>query len=118
MNWHQHFQYELAHIVSTLFLRSDSTVSRRSGSSIRATKGGSLLTQRPDPNATHTGMHDKTWSKQVVQITGPDDLRETLRGSDIENVQLKPGKMHGSIAHFDLGSLGISMGQFNCGIRM
>ena len=76
------------------------------------------MTQRPDPKETNTGMQDKTWSKQVVQIAGPDDLRETLRGSDIENVQLKPGKMQGSIAHFDLGNLGISMGQFNCGIRM
>jgi AraC family ethanolamine operon transcriptional activator len=77
-----------------------------------------IVTQRPNPNETSTEMQDKTWSKQVVQITGPDDLRETLRGSDIENVQLKPGKMQGSIAHFDVGNLGISMGQFNCGIRM
>jgi AraC family ethanolamine operon transcriptional activator len=60
---------------------------------------------------------NKTWSKEVVQITGPDDLRETLRGSNIENVQLKPGKLQGSIAHFGIGNLGISIGRYNSGIR-
>ena len=60
----------------------------------------------------------ETWSKGVVQINGPEDLREALRGSDIENVQLKPGKMQGSIAHFGVGNLGISIGRFNSGVRM
>jgi AraC family ethanolamine operon transcriptional activator len=64
------------------------------------------------------GIDKETWSKGVVQINGPEDLREALRGSDIENVQLKPGKMQGSIAHFGVGNLGISIGRFNSGVRM
>jgi AraC-like DNA-binding protein len=59
----------------------------------------------------------KAWRKEVVLITGPDDLRETVRGSNIENVQLKPGKLRGSIAHFGIGNLGISIGRYNAGIR-
>jgi AraC family ethanolamine operon transcriptional activator len=62
-------------------------------------------------------MDSKTWSKEVVQITGPDDLRETVRGSDLENVQLKPGKLRGSIAHFGIADLGISIGRYDSGIR-
>ena len=62
-------------------------------------------------------MNSKTWSKEVVQITGPDDLRETVRGSDLENVQLKPGKLRGSIAHFGIADLGISIGRYDSGIR-
>jgi hypothetical protein len=34
---------------------------------------------------------DKTWSIGVVPINGPEDLRETTRGPDIEIVQIKPG---------------------------
>ena len=52
-----------------------------------------------------------------MQITGPDDLRETVRGSDLENVQLKPGKLRGSIAHFGIADLGISIGRYDSGIR-
>ena len=63
-------------------------------------------------------MDLKTWSKEAVQIRGPDDLRESLRGSDIENVQLMPGKLQGSIARLGAGNLGISMGRFNSGIRI
>src|SRR5215469_11817120 len=62
-------------------------------------------------------MHNKKWSKEVVQITGPDDLREAVRGSDVENVQIRPGKLSGSIGHFGIGNLGISVGRFNAGIR-
>jgi len=53
-----------------------------------------------------------------VPINGPEDLRETTRGSDIEIVQLKPGKLVGSIKHFGIGNLGISLGRFNSEVRM
>jgi len=62
-------------------------------------------------------MDNKTWPKEIVQITSPEDLRETLRGSNLEIVQLKPGKLHGSIAHFGIGNLGVSIGRYNSGIR-
>jgi transcriptional regulator GlxA family with amidase domain len=38
-----------------------------------------------------------------VPINGPHDLRETTRGSDVEIVQLKPGKLMGPIKHFCFG---------------
>jgi AraC family ethanolamine operon transcriptional activator len=62
-------------------------------------------------------MDNKTWSVEVALINGPEDLRETTRGSDVEIVQLKPGKLLGSIKHFGLGNLGISVGRFGSEIR-
>ena len=62
-------------------------------------------------------MEGKTWSIDVVPINGPEDLRESTRGSDIETVQLKPGKLQGSITHIGIGDLSISMGQISSGIR-
>jgi len=63
-------------------------------------------------------LHKKTWSVEMVPINGPEDLRETTRGSDVEAVQLKPGKLMGSIKHFGVGNLGISVGRFDSAIRM
>jgi AraC-like DNA-binding protein len=63
-------------------------------------------------------LDKKTWSVEIVPINGPDDLRETTRGSDVEIVQLKPGKLLGSIKHFGIGNLGISLGRFDSAIRM
>lgn len=62
-------------------------------------------------------MDDKTWSVEAVPIRGPEDLRETTRGSDVEIVQFKPGKLRGCITHFGIGNLGISLGRFNAEIR-
>ena len=63
-------------------------------------------------------MDKKIWSAENVPINGPDDLRETARGSDVEIVQLKPGKLLGSIKHFGIGNFGISLGRFDSAIRM
>ena len=63
-------------------------------------------------------LDKKAWSAEIVPINGPDDLRETTRGSDVEIVQLKPGKLLGSIKHFGVGNLGISLGWFDSAIRM
>ena len=63
-------------------------------------------------------MDKKTWSAEIVPINGPDDLRETTRGSDVEIVQLKPGKLRGFIKHFGIGNIGISLGRFDSAIRM
>lgn len=63
-------------------------------------------------------MDKKTWSAEIVPINSPDDLRETTRGSDMDIVQLKPGRLLGSIKHFDIGNLGISLGRFDSAIRM
>jgi AraC family ethanolamine operon transcriptional activator len=63
-------------------------------------------------------MDSKTWSIEEVPINGPENLRETTRGSDLEIVQLKPGKLRGSIRHFGIGNLGISAGRFSSEIRM
>ena len=60
---------------------------------------------------------DKTWSKQAVPINGPEDLRETTRGSDVEVVQLRPGKLQGAITHIGIGNLGVSLGRFNSEVR-
>jgi AraC family ethanolamine operon transcriptional activator len=62
------------------------------------------------------GQEDLTL--EVVPINGPDDLRETTRGSDVEIVQLKPGKLQGCIKHFGIGNLGISVGRFSSEIRV
>lgn len=62
-------------------------------------------------------MHDERWSIETAQINGPEDLREIARGANIENVQLKPGKLQGSIRYIGIGNLGISFGRYNSGIR-
>jgi AraC-like DNA-binding protein len=69
--------------------------------------------RRVDPT-----LDTKTWSAEIVPINGPEDLRETTRGSDVEIVQRKPGKLLGSITHFGIGSPGISLGRFDSAIRM
>jgi AraC family ethanolamine operon transcriptional activator len=63
-------------------------------------------------------MHKEAWSMETVPINGPDDLREATRGADLEIVQLKPGKLHGSIKHLAIGNLGISTGQFSSETRV
>jgi AraC-like DNA-binding protein len=63
-------------------------------------------------------LEKHVWPVEVVPINSPDDLREISRGSDVDIVQLKPGKLQGSIKHFAIGSLGISLGQFNSGVRV
>jgi AraC family ethanolamine operon transcriptional activator len=63
-------------------------------------------------------MRDKTWSIEVVPINGPEDMREPTRGLDVETVQLKPGKLRGSITHLGIGNLGISLGRFDSEIRI
>ena len=55
---------------------------------------------------------------EIVPINGSDDLREATRGADLEIVQLKPGKLRGSIRHFSIGNLGISSGQFSSETRV
>jgi AraC family ethanolamine operon transcriptional activator len=110
-------RYELAQIASTfsrdriqLFLADEESSSRNS-------RDGHPDSALEGKRKRNLGMNEKTWSKKVVQINGPDDLRETVRGSDLENVQLKPGKLQGSIAHFGIGNLGISIGRYDSGIR-
>jgi AraC family ethanolamine operon transcriptional activator len=63
-------------------------------------------------------MDNKPWSMEVVTIHGPEDLRETTRGSDVEIVQLKSERLRGSIAHFGIRNTGIALGRFNSEIRM
>jgi AraC family ethanolamine operon transcriptional activator len=57
-------------------------------------------------------------NRRIVPINGPEDLRETTRGADIEAVQLKPGKLQGSIKHFGIGNLEISQGRFSSDVRL
>jgi AraC-like DNA-binding protein len=64
------------------------------------------------------GLDKNTWSLEIVPINGPDDLREATRGADLEIVQLKPGRLRGSIRHIGIGNLGISTGQFSCETRV
>jgi len=62
-------------------------------------------------------LDENTWSKQIVPIKGPEDLREITRGSDVEVTQLQPGRLRGSIRHIGIGDLGISVGNFSTQIR-
>ncbi len=55
---------------------------------------------------------------EIVPVNGPDDLRATTRGSEIEIVQLNPGKLAGSIKHFSIGKLVVTLGRFSSEIRM
>jgi AraC family ethanolamine operon transcriptional activator len=63
-------------------------------------------------------MQNETWSIERVPIEGPNDLREATRGADLEIVQLKPGKLRGSIKHLGIGNLGISTGQISSETRV
>ena len=63
-------------------------------------------------------LDNKTLSLEIVPINGPDDLREATRGADLEIVQLKPGKLRGSIRHIGIGNIGISTGQFSSETRV
>jgi AraC family ethanolamine operon transcriptional activator len=55
---------------------------------------------------------------EIMPINGPEDLREATRGADVEIVQLKPAKLHGSITHIDIGNLTMSAGRFSSDTRM
>jgi len=63
-------------------------------------------------------LDEKTWSKEIVPINGPEDLREGIRGADIEAVQLKPAKLRGFIKHFGIGNLEINLGRFSSETRL
>ena len=59
-----------------------------------------------------------TWSIELRSINGPEDLRETARGTDVEIVQLKPEKLQGSITRFGIGNLEMNVGCFDSAIRI
>src|SRR6516162_10215505 len=63
-------------------------------------------------------MNEKTWSKEIVPIKGPDALHKTTLGSELKIVQLRPGKLRGFIKYFGIGNLEISLGRFNLSTRM
>jgi AraC family ethanolamine operon transcriptional activator len=62
-------------------------------------------------------MHNKTWSRELVCIGGPGDFQDDAQGSDFEIVQLKPGKLHGSVTHLGICDTRISAGWFNSDLR-
>lgn len=62
-------------------------------------------------------MSTLDWSRQVVPLNDVEDFREATRGADLETIQLSPGRFHGSLTHLAIGSLGMSVGQFNSNIR-
>jgi len=57
------------------------------------------------------------WFHQVVPLNSAEDLREAMRGADLETIQLKPGRFQGSLTHTGIGSLCMTAGQFNTNIR-
>jgi len=63
-------------------------------------------------------LDEKTWSKEIVSINGPDGLRKVTPGSDIAGVQFKPGKLRGFIKHFGIGNIEVSLGQYSSGARI
>ena len=63
-------------------------------------------------------LDEKTWSKDIVPIDGPDVLCKTTLGSELKIVQLRPGKLRGFIKYFGIGNLEISLGRFNLPTRM
>jgi AraC family ethanolamine operon transcriptional activator len=63
-------------------------------------------------------LDEKTWSKEIVPINGPDVLRKTTLGSELNIVQLMPGTLRGFIKYFGIGNLEISLGRFNLPTRM
>lgn len=62
-------------------------------------------------------MSTPAWFREVVPLNHAEDLREALRGADLEVIQLKPGPFHGSMSHIGIGSLAITVGQFSSNIR-
>jgi len=76
---------------------------------------------RLEPHAEGSGnikVPGKSWTKSLVPVNGPEDLRKITRASEIEIVQLRPGKLQGTIMHFGIGNLEVSVGQFNSAIRI
>jgi AraC family ethanolamine operon transcriptional activator len=57
------------------------------------------------------------WSRQVVPLNDAEDLREAMRGANLEAVHLKHGRFQGSMCHIGIGSLGMTVGKFNSNIR-
>lgn len=62
-------------------------------------------------------MSSPAWFREAVPLNHAEDLREALRGADLEVMQLKPGPFHGSMSHIGIGSLGMTVGQFSSSIR-
>ncbi len=57
-------------------------------------------------------------TRSVFQSVGElDQLRETARGASLEITQLKPGRMHGVLAHADLGLSSIHLNRFSLPAR-
>ena len=49
-------------------------------------------------------LDEKTWSKEIVAIKGPDVLRKTTLGSELKIVQLKPASALASNKPVPLGT--------------
>ena len=62
-------------------------------------------------------MSSPGWFREVMPLNNPEDLREAMRGADLEIVQLKSGQFRGSLTHIAIGSLSMTAGQFNTNIR-
>jgi AraC family ethanolamine operon transcriptional activator len=57
-------------------------------------------------------MDRKPLSIDVRRVECSHDLRECTRGSDVDIVQLKPGRQRGFLAHIAIDSLAMSVGRF------
>jgi AraC-like DNA-binding protein len=56
-------------------------------------------------------------SPQVVNIECAEDLREAVKGSDLDVVQLRAGRLQGSLTHVAIENLGMSLGRFAIDLR-
>jgi AraC family ethanolamine operon transcriptional activator len=56
-------------------------------------------------------------SVQKICVESAEDLREAVRGADIEIVQLRAGLQQGSLAHYALGDASLSLCDFSIEVR-
>ena len=75
------------------------------------------MTTLHQSNSILLRINDNTLSIQTMRIEGPEDLRECIRGSDVDIVQLKEGRLKGSLTHVGVGNLSMSLGRFNLELR-
>ncbi|RWQ63325.1 MAG: helix-turn-helix domain-containing protein [Mesorhizobium sp.] len=69
---------------------------------------------KPDRESSRTSG---LFAVNTIRLANADDLREAVQGADLKIVQLAPGPFEGQLTHAQIGTLGLSTGDFEPDIR-
>lgn len=80
-------------------------------------KGDSRFAEQEDCSTLGIPGARSMYAVDTMKLTNAEDLHEAVQGADLKIVQLAPGPFEGQLTHVQIGTLGLSAGDFEPDIR-